>query len=314
MVRLLASSRTSAALACLVAVAWGLPGHAETTEVKPAASGSFPLVEAEPAEKPKAVEPEPASATTAFPSAPDAEKVMPPAASEPAPTATAASQPVPARPVFSAAPAIEADPDAPFRAFAILAGQERRRRLGGAIGGALAGGSSIAIGAILKSEENINPDLFYVVGALGIGFSALALFLPSTIESEARRLRVDQSGHSVEAGKALEQKWEEWAESAKRRRIRNAIGGIAFGAVSTGVGIAFLAGAADMSDDDRLLWGSLFLGGGAAMLASGGVGLLMMSPMESSYQFYAASRPPKRGAVSFKLRPLGLGLAANGTF
>lgn len=298
--------RTSAQVLCLLAFAWASPGHAEETPAKAETSGSFPLVEAERVEPAKEPEPEAEPQGAATPPATES------LATEEKTAVLSTTKPEPPCEETSAA---EGDPDAPFRAFAFMAGQERRRRYGTAMGGVVVGASSIVLGAVLQSEQNINPDIFYVLGGLGIGLALVGGVLPSQTEMQARGLRADQPGHSVEEARTLERNWEQWATAAKKRRVRGAFGGMVLGAGATGVGIAFLAGATDMSDSDRVLWGSLLLGSGVAMVAGGGLSLLVMSPMESAYQMYAASRPQSSGsAVSLKLRPFGLGLAANGTF
>lgn len=311
MFRSSARPSTSAALACLLAFAWVTPGRADEKTAPPAASSSFPLVDPEPEPvQPSSAEPEPGSAPV-VPDAPDAEKITPPASPE---TATGAPC-VPEERAPAPASTAELDPDAPFRAFAIVAQQERMRRYGAALGGVLAGGSSIVLGAILKSEENINPDVFYVAGGVAIGSSLLALFLPSPFEMEAKGYRVGAVGHSLDEARSFEKRWAAWAESAKRHRLRNSFGSMVVGAGFAGVGVAFLAGAGSMSDDDRTVWGSLLLGSGVAMAAAGGMGLLLLSPVESSYRLYAAAQPAAKGSqVSLRLRPFGIGLAANGTF
>lgn len=288
----------------LSALAFSTSARAEDVSATTASTGSLPPAEDGTLEAPAESEPgDPPPDSTA--EAPEA------AAVPPAPTAAAE---VPCEESPAPLSSVEADPDAVFRAYAAMAKQERRRRYAGAVAGVAGGGAAIAVGAILKSEEDINPGPFYVIGGLAAGFSLLGAIIPSPIEIQAKKLGAEEPGHTADEARALVRSWERAADDARRWRIRSSIGGLVVGAAATGVGIAFLSGATDLSRDDRVLWGSVLLGSGVALLGGSGASLFIESPVEQSYHFFEASQPKPGKNVAVGIRPFGLGLAAGGTF
>jgi hypothetical protein len=289
---------------------FGAPGRAVAEEPAPP-SASF------------AVEPSPAVGGAETPAPPPA----PPAISPPelAPERAPESRPLAAPvngdgllpPVATRQQAFDrnVDHDAVFRAFSRYADTERRLRIGAAVGGVIAGAATVAMGAVFADYFELPPEPFYILGGIAMVAPLAGLLTASSAETHARQLRADEPGHSEAEALGLRQTWATLADSARSRRHWTAAGSFVSSAIAVGFGVAILEGAFTMSSDDRLLWGSMLIGTGAAVAASGATALVVLSPVEAAYQQFDAAAPLRTGPrVSVRGGPGGVKASLSLTF
>ena len=256
----------------------------------------------------------------------------PPPASAPASDAPPSAVPTPSSAVppsepvqteFPAAPAPalaassmpDQDNDAVFRAFAVLAAAERDKRIVGAVAGAVAGVTTIVLGATIAEPTGTDADVWYVFGGVTAGLSLIGLLLPSPAEGLARSYRVGETGHSAGEARALEIRWNDYALAAKRRRITGGAVSLVVSAVAIGSGIAISTGAGDFTADDQYFWGALLIGIGATAAVGGVTNLFVKTPAERSLEAYRAVRPePIALAPLLVAGPAGAMVGARGTF
>lgn len=208
------------------------------------------------------------------------------------------------------------DPDRVFRAFSVYAEDQKRRRIAGAAGGVIIGGTTIAVGAVLKSTVDADPKPWYIVGGVVAGFSVLGLVMPSPAEQMAQHYRVDHPGHSMEDAARFEAKWASAAQRAKTGRALSGVINLVLGAGAAGAGGAIVGGAGTMSDNSRGTWGSILIATGAGFVAGGVTSFIVKSPVEISYEEYVAassgaSSSDQGIAVSLGLNGLGIGMTGS---
>jgi len=259
----------------------------------------------------------PEEATPAEPSPSSENPSAAPAAAD-APADAAASHadtPVPCVDEPLEAPPVTTDHEAVFRAFAVYAASERDRRIIGGVAGVVAGATTIVLGATIAEPTGTDPTVWYVIGGVSAGLSLLGLLLPSPAEAMARSYRVGEAEHTESEARALEIRWNDYAQAAQRRRITGGAVSLLVSAVALGSGVAIATGAGDFTDDDRYFWGTFLIASGAAAGISGVAGLLIKSPAERSFEAYRAVRPSTaRLAPLLGGGPGGVFVGARGSF
>jgi hypothetical protein len=265
--------------------------HASVARADPAPpAASFPIEEG-----PKKPTPVRSPVDTAPASAPATNTNASAVVSEPPP-------PPPAVVTAQEAPRVEAprlvpplyveDNDAVFRAFARYAETQARARIAAAIGGVVIGAATIGTGVAFANYFDVAPEPFIILGSLAAVAPLLGLLSASSAEGYAKDVRADASGHSLDEALALRRAWAGFAQKARVERNIGSGVGIALGVASFGFGVAVLDGAFSMQDNDRAFIGSVMMGLGGAMVASGITGFFVKSPVETAYEQYEATRPP----------------------
>jgi hypothetical protein len=273
------------------------PNPSAPDPTQPSAGGAASDGEA-PAERGPSTRPAPAPRSPDLRSEPD--RLPPPAG---APQAGNLASPTVA--LVIAAP----DHDAVFRAFASYAETERRARIGGAIGGVVAGAATIGMGVAFADYFNFSPEPFYLLGGIAAVAPLLGLFSSSSAESYARQIGADRPGHSEGEALALRRSWASLSRDARSRRHWSAGVSFVLSAVSFGFGVAVLEGTFSLPRNDRVLWGSVLMGAAGGMAASGAGSLLILSPVEAAYEQFEATLPLKaRPSVAFGAGPSGGGV------
>lgn len=201
-----------------------------------------------------------------------------------------------------------------FHAFALLAKKERLKRLAGGASGTVFGAATMGVGSFIANQTETSKTPWLVIGGVTAGFSLLSLLVPSDTESLAHELSLD-SQNSVSAAQArlLEQRWATLANEAHTERMAGGVVSLLLGAGSLATGIAFAAGAGNLSANEQATVGGLLMGGGVMFLSGGAYGLLVESDIESSYAQYTTSQGEAPTSLSQNLQ-LKLGAAPNGFF
>ncbi len=228
----------------------------------------------------------------------------------------------PAEPVCPECPSVECpvvetatDADGVFRAFQVLASAEKTQRIVGGVTGLLLGGASLGVVGYLDSEGALSDATpWYILGGVTMGSSLLAFFLPSQIERLAASVRAAESGHSQAEAEQFERAWARLAAERETQRKSGALLGSAIGAAGIGFGVAILAGALDMTEQDRQLYGTVIIGAGSGVLGGSAASYFVPSSMETSYAQYRAARTPASASLSLLPAPGGAAVGVRGAF
>lgn len=214
--------------------------------------------------------------------------------------------------------AADEDPDAVFRAYDQFARRERTLRLVGGAGGVVFGVATMGIGSFVANKTDTSRTPWLVVGGVSTGLSLMGMIFPSDAERLGYQHSSAEGGHSSEEARALEQDWAKLADSARKERIAGGVVGLLLGAGNLGTGIAFAAGAGDLSDNQQAGWGGLLMGTGVMMLSGSTLSLLMPSDAEASYSGFMEGRNRRGSKFNVKFdvgaAPSGVFFGATGSF
>lgn len=259
-----------------------------------AEEATFPAAEEVPSEERSVVEPPPSGGAALAPPAP------------PCP-----AMDCPECPTFEGV----RDPDAVFRAFSVVASAERAQRIAGGVTGLLLGGASLGVVAFLDAEAALSDATpWYVLGGVTMGSGLLALFLPTQIERLAASSRAEEPGHSSDEAAQFELAWARLAAEREGQRKSGALLGGALGAAGLGFGVALLAGAFDLSDQDRQLYGTVVVSVASGVLVGSAVSYFVPSAFERSFAAYRAATSPLGASLSLVPAPGGAAVGVRGFF
>lgn len=207
-----------------------------------------------------------------------------------APSVAKMEQPEAPRPPAARPPAARQDNEAVFRAFRVHVREERRRRYLGAIGGVVAGGTTMTLGALVAKQTSTSPQPWLIGGGILLLTSATGLLVQSPVERLAVAHEVGGDRHSHAQALRMENKWRRQAESLRKGRLVGGVVGLVLSAACVSAGIALTTGAGGLSEADRTAWGSALIASGSAMAVGAAGNFLLRTPTEKSFATYWATR------------------------
>jgi hypothetical protein len=203
-------------------------------------------------------------------------------------------------------PAPEANSKSSLRpVLARVAAETQLRRYGESALGLTGAGVLFGVGFAAEGPDMTWSHALWVTsGVIALG-SVANLLVPSELE------KLEQSSSTLSDAE-IERRWQRLAEKARvTRRVEAVVGGL-LGVASVSLGVlAFEGELGTLTEDERLILGSVLVGGGALGITKGAVQWFIPTPLESGFAL-ATARP--RISVAGVPSPNGFHMSLTGTF